>query len=74
MNGIRNDGSIGIFTDAEELLLLRHTAAHILAQALKRLYPNGDIAGAEADEKGFYCETLPACACCLRLKQKGTSF
>ena len=28
----------------EELHVLRHTAAHIMAQAIKRLYPQADFA------------------------------
>ena len=39
---------------AEELHIIRHTAAHILAQAIKRLYPNAIFAYGPANEKGFY--------------------
>ncbi len=39
---------------AEELHVLRHTAAHILAQAVKRLYPDAHFAYGPANEKGFY--------------------
>ncbi len=38
----------------EELHILRHTAAHILAQAIKRLYPEAKFAYGPANEKGFY--------------------
>lgn len=54
MKGIHRDGSVSIFEGAEELLLLRHTAAHILAQAVKRLYPQAAFAYGPASEKGFY--------------------
>jgi len=38
----------------EELQVLRHTAAHIMAQAVKRLYPNADFGYGPATEKGFF--------------------
>lgn len=38
----------------EELHVLRHTAAHIMAQAIKRLYPQADFGYGPATEKGFY--------------------
>ena len=38
----------------EELHILRHTAAHIMAQAIKRLYPQADFGYGPATEKGFY--------------------
>ena len=38
----------------EELRVLRHTAAHIMAQAIKRLYPEADFGYGPATEKGFY--------------------
>ena len=37
-----------------ELQTLRHTAAHILAQAVKRLYPQAKLAIGPAIENGFY--------------------
>ena len=54
MKGIHKDGSVSIFEGTKELLLLRHTAAHILAQAVKRLYPQTAFAYGPASEKGFY--------------------
>ena len=39
---------------AEELHIIRHTAAHIMAQAIKRLYPDAIFAYGPATEKGFY--------------------
>lgn len=38
----------------EELHVIRHTCAHVMAQAIKRLYPNADFAYGPATEKGFY--------------------
>ncbi len=38
----------------EELHVLRHSAAHIMAQAIKRLYPEADFGYGPATEKGFY--------------------
>lgn len=40
----------------EELHVLRHTAAHIMAQAIKRLYPEADFGYGPATEKGFYLD------------------
>lgn len=37
-----------------ELQALRHTASHILAQAVKRLYPSAKLAIGPAIENGFY--------------------
>ncbi len=37
-----------------ELHILRHTASHILAQAVKRLYPEAKLAIGPAIENGFY--------------------
>ena len=41
-------------TPEEELHVIRHTAAHICAQAIKRLYPQADFAFGPATEKGFF--------------------
>ena len=38
----------------EELHVLRHSAAHIMAQAIKRLFPQADFAYGPATAKGFY--------------------
>ncbi len=55
MKVICNDGTIRECTDAaEELHIIRHTAAHIMAQAIKRLYPEADFGYGPATEKGFY--------------------
>ena len=55
MKVIYNNGTVGELTDKnEELHVLRHTAAHIMAQAIKRLYSEADFAYGPANEKGFY--------------------
>ncbi len=41
-------------TPDEELHVIRHTAAHIMAQAIGRLYPHAKFAYGPANEKGFY--------------------
>ncbi len=41
-------------TDPEALPVLRHTAAHVLAQAVKRLYPDTRLAIGPAIQDGFY--------------------
>lgn len=42
------------FEDEEGKEFLRHTSAHILAQAVKRLYPNTKLAIGPAIDNGFY--------------------
>ncbi len=42
------------FEDAAGKHLFRHTAAHILAQAVKRLYPNAKLTIGPAIENGYY--------------------
>jgi threonyl-tRNA synthetase len=42
------------FEDESGLEAFRHTSAHILAQAVKRLYPNAKLAIGPAIERGFY--------------------
>ncbi len=54
MKVIYRDGTIIECPKEEELHILRHTAAHILAQAVKRLYPYARFAYGPANEKGFY--------------------
>ena len=54
MKVIYNDGHVAECAPEEELHILRHTAAHILAQAVKRLYPHANFAYGPANEKGFY--------------------
>ncbi len=54
MKIIYKDGTTGECPQDEELHVIRHTAAHILAQAVKRLYPQARFAYGPATEKGFY--------------------
>ena len=54
MKIIYNDGHIGECPHEEELEVLRHSAAHIMAQAVKRLYPDAHFAYGPATEKGFH--------------------
>ena len=55
MKVLYNDGHVGEINDAaEEFEVIRHDAAHLLAQALKRLYPHAQFAYGPATENGFY--------------------
>lgn len=55
MKIICKDGTVRECENKEEgLHVLRHTAAHIMAQAIKRLYPEADFGYGPATEKGFY--------------------
>ncbi|MBQ3053677.1 MAG: threonine--tRNA ligase [Clostridia bacterium] len=54
MKIIYNDGQVMECPQDQELHIIRHTAAHIMAQAIKRLFPAADFAYGPATEKGFY--------------------
>ncbi len=54
MKIIYSNGQVAECPAEEELHVIRHTAAHIMAQAIKRLYPEADFAYGPATEKGFY--------------------
>ena len=55
MKIILNDGTVReCESKAEELHVIRHTAAHIMAQAIRRLFPHAIFAYGPANEKGFY--------------------
>lgn len=54
MKVIYPNGNVGECAPEEELHILRHTAAHTMAQAIKRLFPHADFAYGPANEKGFY--------------------
>ncbi len=54
MKILYNNGQTGECPKEEELHVLRHSAAHIMAQAVKRLYPQTKCAYGPANEKGFY--------------------
>ncbi len=53
---VSEDASLNILTfqDEEGQRAYRHTAAHIMAQAVKRLYPNAKLAIGPAIDNGFY--------------------
>ena len=55
MKIIMNDGVVReCESKEEELHVLRHSAAHIMAQAIRRLFPEAIFAYGPATEKGFY--------------------
>ncbi|MCQ2453342.1 MAG: threonine--tRNA ligase [Clostridia bacterium] len=54
MKIIYNDGHVDECPAELELHVIRHTAAHILAQAVKHLYPDAHFAYGPATEKGFH--------------------
>ncbi len=54
MKIIYKDGTVAECPEELELHVLRHTAAHIMAQAIKRMYPQADFGYGPATEKGFY--------------------
>ncbi|MHA6647825.1 threonine--tRNA ligase [Aerococcus urinae] len=60
---IESDGSIRLIdpknkeTEQEALDILRHSSAHLLAQALRRLYPDIKFGVGPAIENGFYYDT-----------------
>ena len=51
---ILKDGSSILQSEEEGRRALRHTASHILAQAVKRLYPKAQLAIGPAIDTGFY--------------------
>src|SRR3979411_2205912 len=59
---VDHDAKIGIVTsrDPEALELLRHDAAHVLAQAVQELYPGTQITFGPATEDGFYYDFVRA--------------
>ena len=55
MKVIEKNGEVRVLEDpAEELHVLRHSAAHIMAQAISRLFPQAKFAYGPATENGFY--------------------
>ncbi|MBQ6721482.1 MAG: threonine--tRNA ligase, partial [Clostridia bacterium] len=54
MKIIYNDGHVAECPEELELEVLRHSGAHIMAQAVKRLYPQAHFAYGPATEKGFH--------------------
>ena len=54
MKVLYNDGHVAEIEKEEELHVIRHTAAHIMAQAILRLHPQAKFAYGPATERGFY--------------------
>lgn len=54
MKALYNDGSVAEVVDEDVVHVIRHSAAHIMAQAIKRLYPEADFAYGPATDNGFY--------------------
>ena len=54
MKIIYNNGTVAECPAEDELQVIRHSAAHILAQAVKNLYPHAHFAYGPATEKGFH--------------------
>ncbi len=53
---IENDATLAIVTERDEegLEIIRHSAAHLLAQAVKQLYPEAQVTIGPVIEDGFY--------------------
>ena len=54
MKVLYNDATVAECAPEEELHIIRHTCAHTLAQAVKRLYPQAHFGYGPATENGFY--------------------
>ena len=54
MKIIYKDGTVTECPQEEELHVIRYSAAHIMAQAIKRLFPEADFAYGPATQNGFY--------------------
>ena len=54
MKIIYNNGVVAECPEDEKLHVIRHTAAHIMAQAISRLYPGADFGFGPATENGFF--------------------
>lgn len=54
MKIIYNNGDIAECPKEQEAHIIRHTAAHILAQAVKHIYPHAKFAYGPATDNGFY--------------------
>ena len=52
MKILLNDGSIQEIED--DVSVVRHTCSHVLAQAVKRLYPETKLAIGPSIDNGFY--------------------
>ncbi len=54
MKIIYRDGTVAECPAEEVQHVLRHSTAHVMAQAIQRLYPDADFAYGPATERGFY--------------------
>ncbi len=54
MKVVYNNGVVDQCPQEDELHVMRHSAAHIMAQAIRRLFPHAKFAYGPANEKGFY--------------------
>lgn len=54
MKALYNDGSVAEVEADEAQHVIRHSAAHIMAQAIKHLYPEAEFAYGPATDNGFY--------------------
>ena len=54
MKIIYKDGVVAECPEEQKLQVIRHTAAHIMAQAIQRLYPEADFGYGPATDNGFY--------------------
>ncbi|MBS5820140.1 MAG: TGS domain-containing protein, partial [Enterococcus gilvus] len=56
---IEEDAALKIVTESDEeaLALVRHSSAHLMAQAIRRLFPNMHFGVGPAIESGFYYDT-----------------
>lgn len=59
MKMIYSNGKSSICEGAEAIAVLRHSAAHMMAQAIKRLYPTAKFGYGPATENGFYYDIDP---------------
>ena len=53
MKALYNNGEVRTLAPEEESHVIRHTAAHIMAQAILRLHPQAKFAYGPATERGF---------------------
>jgi threonyl-tRNA synthetase len=53
---IQEDADLEVVTPghSDSLHVIRHTASHVLAQAVKELFPEAQVAGGPATQDGFY--------------------
>ncbi|MEE8704210.1 MAG: threonine--tRNA ligase [Olsenella sp.] len=54
MKALFNDGHVEEIPEDQELHVIRHSAAHIMAQAIARLYPGAKFAYGPVTDNGFY--------------------